>query len=122
MIVLVGFCHEAGAYGSIGNAWRDTYDASCQDLKNATGVVDCRLCHAVDSDALNPYGADLQFIKNDQGLITWSAVFSASEGEDSDGDSVINIDEINLCTFPGDETDFVPNAGYSWGAVKALFR
>ena len=52
----------------------------------------CMTCHqsqAASKDNLNPYGTD----------------FGAIEGNDSDGDGVTNLDEINKGTFPGNPSD-----------------
>lgn len=56
----------------------------------------CEICHpGGNTNRLNAYGRDY----DRRGL-------AAIEQLDSDGDGVINIDEINALTFPGDADDF----------------
>lgn len=63
---------------------------------NGSRIDTCELCHpGGNTNRLNDYGQDY----NRQGL-------AAIEQLDSDGDGVINIDEINALTFPGDANDF----------------
>jgi hypothetical protein len=125
-LLLTGYCNEAMATGSIRDLWRDMYNAGtggvCEKLSQAS--LDCTLCHTSggSSSDLNPYAADVQFIKADQGLILWSAAFEAAEPEDSDGDGLTNIEEINGCALPGDPDDSTPGDETTWGEIKALYR
>ncbi len=59
----------------------------------------CLTCHVVGSRRRNEYGADWK----DAGKN--SAAFVAIENDDSDGDGISNIDEINALTFPGNASD-----------------
>jgi hypothetical protein len=58
----------------------------------------CRTCHtdAYDAKHLNRFASDYRGNNSN-----WAAI----EGLDSDGDGVLNIDEINALTFPGDPGD-----------------
>jgi hypothetical protein len=56
----------------------------------------CELCHAADSDDLNPYGRDFERRNRD---------FRATEDLDSDGDGFSNLVEIEALSFPGDPDD-----------------
>lgn len=62
----------------------------------------CTLCHISTSPTTwNDYGNDLRAANLD---------FASIENNDSDGDGVSNIDEINALTFPGNAPDSVPGA------------
>lgn len=63
-----------------------------------TKLDNCSTCHTGTPNAanINPYAADFAGNNHD---------FAAIEGLDSDGDGVMNIDEINARTFPGDPND-----------------
>lgn len=91
-----------------GGAWAKT-----DFLRNAeeyypgiidTKLDDCTLCHT-DPPARNDYGRAYKNASRD---------FGAIEDLDSDGDGVLNGDEIADLTFPGDGTDFL---GISEGEV-----
>jgi hypothetical protein len=57
-----------------------------------TRLDSCKTCHA-KMPKLNAYGLSLKKVKLD---------FSAVEQLDSDGDTVLNVDEIRMLTNPGD--------------------
>ena len=122
--ILAGFSLEAAADSFINSFWRDQYEALtggvCEKLNQES--LNCTLCHVSDTDdTLNPYGADIQFTKNDQGIL-WPAAIVAVEGNDSDDDGLTNIEEIDGCAHPGDPDDFTPVEGYTWNSVKSLFE
>ena len=68
---------------------------------------------------LNPYAVDLKTV-HDQGG-TWTDAMVAIEANDSDGDAVSNINEIDACTPPG-VVGTVPVEPTTWGMIKALYR
>jgi hypothetical protein len=74
---------------------------------SGTRLDDCLVCHLTSNGgARNSYGADFEAAKG--GSTTQAVVESALtaiESLDSDGDTIINIDEIAGLTFPGDCTD-----------------
>jgi hypothetical protein len=60
-------------------------------------IDNCLLCHvSPDGGNRNPYGSD--FASNGHS-------FTAIENMDSDLDGILNIDEINALTYPGDPAD-----------------
>ncbi len=64
-------------------------------------VNDCVICHVNESNfMMNAYGASLMVNKMD---------FKAIEEEDSDGDGVSNIAEINAGSNPGDKSSVPSN-------------
>jgi hypothetical protein len=68
-----------------------------------TKLDSCSTCHTTASGGpLNPYGAAV-------GAANFN--YASIEGQDSDNDGFINIDEINAITFPGDATDFPDDPG-----------
>lgn len=126
LLVVLSPVADAAANGNLRDLWRDAYNAGTGGVcpKLSTASVDCSLCHtsgAPDLDDLNPYATDVQTAK--QSTILWSAAFMDVEGDDSDGDGVSNINEINNCGLPGDASDTpsVPNGGYSLSELKILF-
>ncbi len=56
----------------------------------------CAICHDHAPPKLNYYGMDFQKANYD---------FKAIESLDSDGDSIVNLEEINKNTNPGDKTE-----------------
>ncbi|MBI4785939.1 MAG: DNRLRE domain-containing protein [Chloroflexi bacterium] len=65
---------------------------------NAKGskLDNCNTCHVSGSTTLNPYGSAYKQSGHN---------FATIEGQDSDGDGVSNLTEINALTFPGDKND-----------------
>jgi hypothetical protein len=76
-------------------------EAKMKYLKNfkvmypKTKLSECMICHTGDAYARNSYGEALEKNQNN---------FKAIEAEDSDGDGVNNITEINAGTGPGDKS------------------
>ena len=64
----------------------------------AHAIVSCRLCHG-QSNRLNDYGADYRDAGHD---------FAGIEERDSDGDTFLNLREIQADTFPGDRESVPP--------------
>ena len=104
LATLVG---SAGAFSSIGTAWRAAYPDACAELTAASN--DCTMCHVNGFD-LNTYASD------------YSGDWTAIEGLDSDGDGRTNIQEIEDCTEPWNENSLVGNDASTWSAVKSLYR
>jgi hypothetical protein len=77
-----------------------------------TPPAGCSTCHD-GVPALNDYGADATAAAG----ATRTAKMQAIEGDDSDGDGVSNIDEINAGFNPGDSGDTPPVAAYVGSAA-----
>lgn len=77
----------------------------------ANTVLDsCLICHVTTNGGTrNDYGASFESAKAAAGGDVLTALLDI-ELIDSDGDTLINIDEINALTFPGDCTDPDPTA------------
>ena len=116
-----GLGFDAVATNIIKVNWIDEYADSCLELLGAAG--DCTLCH-LDGGSLtdlNPYAEDMQSYKYDQD-VAWIFAIPGVGPDDSDGDTVINIVEIETdCTLPGDPLS-VPVEEFSWSKIKALYR
>jgi hypothetical protein len=121
-LCFTGLGTEALANDLIAESWRAHHGFfSCTELDDA--VDDCTLCHndGGSTTDLNPYSEDIQFFKYDQDVI-WQVAITAIEGDDSDGDGVTSIVEIqDDCTFPGDPLS-VPVEEFSWSKIQALYR
>jgi hypothetical protein len=122
-VLILGLSSEAVATSFVVDFWQDYYDGTCDELRtSATILNDCVLCHnsGGSSSDLNPYAEDLQTAHNQGG--PWSLAIAAIDGNDSDGDTVINNVEIMTdCTFPGDPLS-VPLEEQTWSGIKALYR
>lgn len=97
------------------NAFKTRYG-----INNGEKLDSCTLCHNPASlYDRNPYGADLEAanIKSNE-----DAAFTAVELLDSDGDSALNLTEIQYGTWPGDPTDLVGTQPSTWSRIKALYR
>ena len=72
-----------------------------------TKLDDCLVCHlTTNGGARDSYGDDFELMKGGATDITSvQAALASIETLDSDGDTLVNIDEINAGTFPGDCTD-----------------
>ena len=121
-LCFTGLSTEAVSKELIAESWRLHHGIfACDELDAATH--NCTLCH-LDGGSLtdlNPYAEDIQFVKYDQDVI-WQVAIAGVEGNDSDGDGVINSVEIEWdCTFPGDPLS-VPVEEQAWSRVKALYR
>jgi hypothetical protein len=83
--------------------WNSQFNAKYDTA--GTKLDSCTTCHQAaetpSAETLNPYGADFAANNHD---------FAVIEPNDSDGDGVTNIDEINGGSFPGDPAD-KPTAG-----------
>ena len=83
-----------------------------------TALDSCTTCHT-SAPSFNPYGSDLSALGSQTPIADRLA---AIENEDSDDDTVNNLQEITVDgTFPGDPSS-VPAAATAWGDIKALFR
>lgn len=81
---------ETYATTGINQLFVEKYPATQEGALN-----NCRTCHSpMVASSLNQYGLDLKGAKLD---------FAAIEQLDSDGDTKINIDEINALTLPGSQ-------------------
>jgi len=69
-----------------------------------TALDSCTTCHTT-GPAFNPYGQAITDAGG-EGADGGLAAIQAVEGDDSDGDTFSNIDEIVSLTFPGDNTSF----------------
>ncbi len=78
-----------------------------------TRLDTCTLCHTSGAD-LNSYGAD--YLANGRN----PAAFGLIEQLDSDGDGFINLDEIDLLTFPGDPADTPDDMALAMAAYPHL--
>lgn len=86
-----------------------------------TKLDDCITCHNLWETTLNPYGLGVQTAMIANSVEITVALWIAA-GEDSDGDTVENYDEIFLLHFPGDATDYPVCADNdSDGAYNFLF-
>ena len=71
-----------------------------------TRLDSCLLCHVgATGGNRNDYGNAFAAAKLSNDTAGVQAALVAIEPDDSDGDAIINIDEINALTFPGDCTD-----------------
>jgi hypothetical protein len=87
----------------------DQYLVDFNALYGTAGTVldDCTVCHVSPTGGnRNDYGNAFA-AANTAGV---QAALVAIEPDDSDGDGIINFDEINALTFPGDCTDPDPAA------------
>jgi hypothetical protein len=122
-LIFSGLTMDAGATGIIKINWLDEYSSrgACGDLLSAAN--DCTLCHMSGggSSDLNPYATDMKTYADDQS-VPYVVAIPGIEGDDSDGDTVINSVEILTdCTLPGDASS-VPSKTVSWSNIKVLFR
>lgn len=75
-----------------------------------TVLDSCLICHVTTNGGTrNDYGTSFETAKAAAGGDVLTALLDI-EPIDSDGDTLINIDEINTLTFPGDCTDPDPTA------------
>ncbi|MEA3277449.1 MAG: hypothetical protein U9Q81_19630 [Pseudomonadota bacterium] len=91
----------------------DQYVADFNDLYGTAGTVldGCLVCHVSPTGGnRNDYGNAFAAAKISNDPVGVQAALVAIEFDDSDGDTIINIDEINALTFPGDCTDPDPTA------------
>ena len=90
-------------------AWAiDQYLNDFNGLYGTTGSVldSCLVCHVTPTGgARNVYGNDFATAKLSNDPAGVQAALAAIEPDDSDLDTIINIDEILAGTFPGDCTD-----------------
>lgn len=71
-----------------------------------TRLDSCLVCHvSANGGNRNDYGNAFAAAKTSNNTAGVQAALSAIEGDDSDGDGVVNIEEIGALTFPGDCTD-----------------
>jgi hypothetical protein len=76
-----------------------------------TPLDSCLICHVTANGGnRNDYGTAFGNAKTSNTTAGVQAALSAIEIDDSDGDTIINIDEILALTFPGDCTDPDPTA------------
>jgi len=78
----------------------------------ANTVLDsCLVCHvSANGGNRNDYGTAVGNAKTSNTTAGVEAALMAIEPDDSDGDTIINIEEIRALTFPGDCTDPDPTA------------
>jgi hypothetical protein len=70
-----------------------------------TALDDCVVCHTTSAGGgRNSYGLDFELVKVTNDVTGVENALFAIEPLDSDGDGVINIDEILNLTFPGGDT------------------
>ena len=81
------------------------------------GTLDsCLVCHVnVNGGTRNNYGTDFELAKTSNNTAGVEMALFSIEPDDSDGDTLINIDEVSAGTFPGDCTDPDP-AGCTGGS------
>jgi len=95
------------------NGWAvDQYLTEFNNTYNTAGTVldSCLVCHVTTNGGTrNDYGASFETAKAAAGGDVLTALLDI-EPIDSDGDTIVNIDEINALTFPGDCTDPDPTA------------
>lgn len=101
MVIIVGLLLAWPPAPALANTWRDVNLALAAYPHLAGDVLQCELCHVTYGlGTLNPYGLAYQAHGRD------SAALAALEGLDSDGDGILNIDEIEALTSPGDAGDY----------------
>jgi len=104
-----GGCNDYPVDDTDDMAWAiEAYPALAETRLDA-----CTLCHTSGSD-LNNYGAD--YLANGRN----PDAFGLIEALDSDTDGFINLDEINLLTFPGDSTDYPDDMALALAAYPHL--
>jgi hypothetical protein len=106
-------CHSGGEYEKNSGQWVSV--GSCQW---------CHLTYGYDgsgdiTQTMNPYGSDY---KNAGRNVS---AFASIEGNDSDGDSYTNKQEIDALSYPGDPTDDptkipAPSVTYTLGELESL--
>ncbi|MFW2372649.1 MAG: hypothetical protein ACN4GM_05960 [Gammaproteobacteria bacterium] len=81
-------------------------------LYGTSGTVldSCLVCHvSVNNSSRNDYGNAFSAAKTSNDIAGVQSALIAIQQDDSDGDTIVNIDEISTLTFPGDCTDPDPN-------------
>jgi hypothetical protein len=100
-------------FGLSSNTWAvDSYLGIFNDTYGTANTVldSCLVCHVTaNGGTRNDYGTSFETAKAAAGGDV-AAALAAIESIDSDGDGLLNIDEIIGLTFPGDCTDPDPTA------------
>ena len=111
LVLSTTFC--AAALSAASSAFAvDSYLVDFNELYGTAGTVldSCQVCHVTNGTARNDYGAAFAAVKLSNDTAGVRAALIAIEPDDSDGDTIINSDEIMALTFPGDCTDPDPTA------------